>query len=414
MAVRRSSLAVVLAATALVVAACGGSSSSAGDTTAPASTSPTTAAAADCESSVPYTSGDDGYDTFRIPAVVRTDAGTLVAFAEGRRDSASDAGDIETLARRSTDGGCTWGELQVVTSEAGWNRNNPAPVYDPGSGSIVLLTLGRSDAVDEDAIRTGAVPPEQSMRVFSQTSTDDGATFTDPVDITDQIKRDDWRWYAVGPGHGIVLADGEHAGRIVMGANHSVAPPEGSEQTGGENELLAAHLIYSDDSGKTWHIGFVQDNTDGVVNGNETTVAELPDGTVYVNTRNQYGSAPSNRADGFSDDAGVSLVAPLAAQETLDVIPVVEASVLQPSAEAAPLLLSAPSDPDARRAMAIFSSTDGGVTWDVATTISEDPAAYSDLVQLDDHTVGLLYETGTDSENETITFLRIPLADLLG
>lgn len=182
-----------------------------------------------------------------------------------------------------------------------------------------------------------------------------------------------------------------------------------------DDKFLAAHSISSDDGGKTWKIGYVQDNTDGVVNGNESTAAELPGGDVVFNVRNQNGSAKSHRAGGTSTDGGASLTAPLAPIDSLAQLPVIEASLLQPTAPAdAPLLLSGPSDPNKRIGMTIYSSVDGGKSWKVAKSITDAPAAYSDLVQLDDKTIGLLYETGAKTENDTITFLRIPVTDLVG
>ena len=377
---------------------------------------PVTTTKATCTSSVPYTSGVGGYAFYRIPATVVTDTGTVLAFAEGRRNGTADSGDIETLLRRSTDGGCTWSDPQVVSSVKGQNRNNPAPVFDPATGEVTLLTLGRPIDATELQIRSGSVPKADSMRVYQQTSRNDGKTFSDPVEITDQIKKADWRWYAVGPGHGTVLTRGAHKGRIIFGANHSITPPAGDAGANPmDDKFLAAHSIYSDNNGKTWKIGYVQDNTDGVINGNESTAAELPDGDVVFNVRNQNGSAKSHRAGGRSTDGGASLTAPLAPIDSLNQVPVIEASLLQPSGSGnAPLLLSGPSDPNKRLGMTIYASSDGGKTWKVAKSISNAPAAYSDLVQLDDHTIGLLYETGTKTENDTITFQRIPLAGLLG
>lgn len=401
---------------AMIVTACGssGSSTSAGSAATTVIAPPTTTAPA-CASSVPYTAGEGGYASYRIPAVVTTGDGTILAFAEGRRNSTADSGDIETVLRRSTDGGCTWSTTQVVSSVKGQNRNNPAPVFDPATGQVILLTLGRPIDVTEVQIRSGSVPKTDSMRIYRQTSDDDGKTFSDPVEITDQIKQLDWRWYAVGPGHGTVLTHGAHKGRIVFGANHSITPPAGSDANPVDDTFLAAHSIYSDDNGQSWKIGYVQDNTDGVVNGNESSAAELPDGDVVFNVRNQNGSAKSHRAGGTSTDGGASLPAPLAPIDSLAQLPVVEASLLQPTAPAgAPLLLSGPSDPNKRIGMTIYSSTDGGATWKVAKSISDAPAAYSDLVQVDDDAIGLLYETGTKTENDTVTFLRIPITDLVG
>lgn len=402
----------VALALALSLSACGSSSKSASDSTAAPTSAPPTTTKPTCESSTPYRAGEGDYASYRIPAVVTTRSGTILAFAEGRRNGTNDAGDIDTLLRRSTDGGCTWTDVKVVTHGDGENRNNPAPVFDPATGEVILLTLRHPDDVTESQVRSGSVPDEKSMRVFQQTSSDDGVTFSDPVEITAQIKRPEWRWYAVGPGHGIVVSQGEHKGRIVFGANHSVMPPPGSTESGAADKYLAAHAIYSDDHGKTWDIGFVQDNTDGVINGNETTVAELPDGKLYFSSRNQHGTSPSHRAGAVSADGGRTLLSPLAPVESLKV-PVVEASLLQPRGTSGlPLLLSTPSNPNSRVGMAIFSSADGGTTWKVARQVSDAPAAYSDLVQLDDATVGLLYETGEKTANDTITFQRFTLAEL--
>lgn len=401
-----------LAAAVMVLASCGGSSGSQAETPRSTTVVVPTTVEPNCTESVPYTSGEGGYATYRIPAAVATDTGAVLAFAEGRRDSAADHGAIDTLVRRSTDGGCTWGKVRVVTSAPGQTRNNPAPVFDPATKKVILLTMLHPDNVNEGQIRSGSVPTEDSMRVFQQDSADDGLTFSEPHEITAQVKEPTWRWYAMGPGHGTVLTHGKHAGRIVFGANHSIDAPDGTTDPAADR-FLAAHAIYSDDHGKTWHIGFVQDNTDGVVNGNETTVAELPDGRVYFNTRNQYGSATSHRADAVSDDGGATLTAPLAPQDSLAQVPVVEASLLQlRGTRGAPLLLSAPSDPNVRIALTIFTSTDGGKTWQASKKISDAPAGYSDLVALDATTVGLLYETGEKSETEKITFRRLPVADI--
>ncbi|WP_320779896.1 sialidase family protein [Streptomyces sp. CRN 30] len=369
-----------------------------------------TASGPDCASSVPYTGGRSGYASYRVPAVVRTGAGTVLAFAEGRRDGVDDSGNIDVVLRRSTDGGCTWGPQQVVAAGEGDTRGNPAPVVDPETGRIVLVTSYNSGAVAEAQITRGEVTPEQGRRVFVQTSDDDGRSFSAPRDITDQVKRADWRWYATGPGHAVALTDGPHAGRLVIPANHSAAPPAGSADTGQEPRYYGAHALYSDDGGTTWELGFVDDSYDGVANSNESTAAELPDGRVYFSARDQKGTVEGNRLDSYSSDGGATLDRPYAAQPTLNDVPVVQGSVLQVAD--GPLLFSGPSAPTGRRAMAVWRSDDAGATFTRATTLSELPAAYSDLVPLGDGRVGLLYETGAEKPYERIEFRRLPLADL--
>ncbi|MCO5974605.1 sialidase family protein [Actinoallomurus soli] len=363
-----------------------------------------------CEVSVPYTAGTEGYSAFRIPAIVETRSGDLLAFAEGRSDGLGDAGNIDTVVKRSADGGCTWSPLRVVQDSGPNTSGNPAPVVT-ASGRVVLLTAYNAGSATEAQILRGQVPPENSRRVFVQYSDDDGTTWSVPREITAAAKLPNWRWYATGPGHATRLTHGPHRGRLVVPANHSIAPPAGASDLGSEAKYYGGHDLYSDDDGRTWHIGYVDDNPDGQVNVNETTATELPDGRVYFNTRDQNGTAPGNRADAYSLDGGRTLRQPFSPQPAL-AGPVVEGSVLQARGPKAPLLFSGPADPTKRAVMTLRTSHDGGVTWRSALTLSSLPASYSDLVQVDARTVGLLYETGTAGANETITFRRIDLRGL--
>lgn len=358
--------------------------------------------------SVPYTSGTEGYHTFRIPAVVQGRGGTVLAFAEGRVESAGDTGAIQVVLRRSTDGGCTWGPLAVVSTNGDATAGNPAPVVLP-SGEIVLLTT-TNGRVTEREIMSGTVSAEDSRRVFVQRSKDNGRTWSPPREITSVAKEADWRWYATGPGHAIVLRHGRHAGRIVVPANHSQAPPAGSPDVGTEAKYYGGHDLISDDGGRTWRIGFTEDLADTTTASNETTVAELPDGRLYFNSRNQ--GTGTNRVDGYSRDGGASLAAPYAQQPGLT-IPKVQGTVLQ-TVRPDTLLFSGPANATARRQLTIRASSDGGRTWRDAKVVSDAPAAYSDLVQLTGSRIGLLYETGVNGSYETITFTQLSLRELAG
>ncbi|WP_019074123.1 sialidase family protein [Streptomyces hokutonensis] len=367
-----------------------------------------------CTSSVPYVSGDGGYDTYRIPATVTTDQGTVLAFAEGRHNDAGDTGNIDVVLRRSSDGGCTWGPLSVVAAGDGDTRGNPAPVVDPRTGAIVLVTSYNSGAVTEGQIMRGEVTAEQSRRVFVQRSWDDGRTFTPPRDITGEVKLPTWRWYATGPGHAVALTRGAHAGRLVIPANHSAAPPAGSADTGQEARYYGGHDLYSDDGGETWRLGFVDSTYNGVDNANESSAAELPDGRLYFSSRDQLGTSPGNRLDTYSSDGGETLDRPYAVQHTLDDVPVVEGSVLQLPGAGGALLFSAPSVPNVRQGMAIWRSGDGGGTFVKAVVLSGQRAGYSDLVRVGADTVGVLYETGVTGTYDTIEFRRVGVAELSG
>ncbi len=362
--------------------------------------------------SEPFVSGTEGYDTFRIPAVLTTPSGTVLAFAEGRVGGSSDTGDIDVVVKRSRDGGRTWGPLILVATGDGNVRGNPAPVIDPATGRLVLLTCYNAGDATEAEITAGQVSAEDSRRVFVQFSEDDGRTFSEPREITADVKLPEWRWYATGPCHAIALIRGPHAGRLVVPANHSTSPPPDSTDTGGEHKYLGAHCLLSDNGGEDWRIGFVDDSYEGVLNGNESVAAELPDGRVYFNTRDHNGISAGARADAFSSDGGETLDAPYAMQPSLNDAPVVQCSALQLEGRNGPLLFSGPSVPTARRALALWRSDDDGASFRKVETLSEDPAAYSDLVQLDRRTLGVLYETGAEGPYEKIEFRRIPISEL--
>ncbi|GAB1335328.1 hypothetical protein ACE1SV_19180 [Streptomyces sp. E-15] len=354
------------------------------------------------ETTVPFRAGREGYASFRIPAVVATRSGTLLAFCEGRADSAADHGHIDIVLKRSTDGGRTWGPLQVAASNGPGLAGNPAPVV-LDTGRVLLVHVRAAASATEAAILRGRVGEADGRRVWVRHSDDDGRTWSAPREITPQVKKPGWRWYATTPGHALQLS----SGRVLVPANHTL-PPTGTD-TGAEARYNAGHCLLSDDRGTTWYLGYLDENTDGYVNVNETTAAELPDGRVYLNTRNDSPS-PGNRADAHSRDGGKTLVKPFRPQAGL-AAPVCEGSVLQ-LRDPDLLLFSGPADPAARALMTLRVSADGGTTWRPAYTVDGLPAAYSDLVRVDPHTVGLLYETGDFGPYETITFRRVPLRRL--
>ncbi|WP_055532333.1 sialidase family protein [Streptomyces graminilatus] len=354
------------------------------------------------ETSIPFQAGQEGYASYRIPAVVVSRAGTVLAFCEGRVDSASDHGHIDIVLKRSTDGGRTWGPLTVAADNGVNLAGNPAPVV-LDTGRILLVYIRASGTATEKDILLGNVPAAQGRRVWVRHSDNDGVTWSSSVEITAQVKNPEWRWYATTPGHAIQLS----TGRVVVAANHTI-PPTGAD-LGNEARYNSGHCLLSDDRGETWRIGYLDENTNGYINVNETTAAELPDGRVYFNTRNDS-PAPGNRADAHSADGGLTLVKPFRPQAGLSA-PVCQASVLQ-IRDPDLLLFSGPADPAARALMAIRVSTDGGTTWRAAHTVNGLPAAYSDLVRVDADTVGLLFETGDFGPYERIPFSRVPVTRL--
>ncbi|GAA2249638.1 neuramidase [Streptomyces ruber] len=351
---------------------------------------------------------ESGYACFRIPAVVRTVRNTLLAFAEGRVLNCGDAADIDLVVKRSTDGGRTWGPLQVINRGEGDTHGNPAPVVDRRTGRVLLAetyNTGRTDSAN-CAVPCDRVP-------YLQFSDDDGLTWSEPRDLSEEILPGEWNsWYATGPVHGIQLAHGEHAGRLVFGVN---------AETWDGRRITANHaaLVVSDDGGDSWRIGATDTwpvARDGTFRQkpSEVTLAERADGSVLVSGREQDGTDLGHRAQAVSRDGGDSFTAPFRAIPDL-YMPQVQGSLLRLGDR---MLLAGPADPDRRRTMAVRSSYDGGRTWESAdrgTVVTRDWSGYSDMVHIDggdgdggngENTVGLLYEAGTADARDEIRFAR--------
>ena len=164
-----------------------------------------------------YQAGEAGYHTFRIPSLIAARNGTILAFAEARREGAADAGDIDLVVKRSRDGGRTWSPAQVVGDNGPNTFGNPCPVLDRTTGTIWLLTTQNRGLDRERDIIAGTSQGTRTVWVLK--STDDGETWSAPVEITTSVKRAGWTWYATGPGVGIQTK----GGRLVIPANHAEA-----------------------------------------------------------------------------------------------------------------------------------------------------------------------------------------------
>lgn len=373
--------------------------STASSTTGLLEDTPTTVDRSDqaIETTTVFRSGEDGYATYRIPAIVQAADGTLIAFAEGRVSTAADDGNVDLLAKRSADDGRTWGGLQVVADMDTNFIGNPSPVVDQETGRVVLLATYKAGTDTELEIRTAT--GASSSREFVLTSDDNGETWSEPTEITESVKLPEWRWYSVGPGHAFQIPSGPYAGRIVAAANHSDAALN-----------YGAHLILSDDGGQTWRIGGVDTPQGGPRHPNEATAAVLADGTIIVSSRDQEGADEWHRLRAVSADGGESFEAPFEEQSGL-AMPVVQASMLSisgatPDADGAEnaLVLSGPSHPDQRVDLRVRTSTDAGETWSEGFLVRPGPAAYSDLVLLPGRLLGVLFETGDVRADERIDF----------
>ena len=341
-----------------------------------------------------YVAGEGGFHTFRIPSVIATPSGTLLAFAEGRRAGAADAGDIDLVLKRSRDAGATWSPLQVIGDDGPNTFGDPCPVVDRRTGAIWLLTTHSRGTDREDDIIAGR--SAASRTVWLMKSSDDGETWSAAVDLTASAKRPEWTWYATGPGVGIQTA----SGRLVIPANHAVAG----------TPVHQSHVIFSDDGGAHWQIGGSAD-----AGTNESQVVELADGRLMLNMRNHPPKPENFRMISTSDDGGRSWSK--ASPDPVLIEPPAQASLLRlttaKTGDRNRLLFSNPASARRER-MTVRVSYDEGVSWPVSRILHDGPAAYSSLVVLPDRSIGLLFERGDRSAYEKITFARFSLAWLTG
>jgi sialidase-1 len=334
-----------------------------------------------------FGSGRDGYHAYRIPSLITTSKGTVLAFAEGRKHGSGDSGDIDLVMRRSEDGGGTWQPMRVILDDGSNTVGNPCPVVDCDTG-VIWLPLTRNLGTDtEREILDGT--SSGSREVWITMSTDDGLTWSEPVNITRTTKDPRWTWYATGPGCGIQL----RSGRLLIPCDHAVM----------ESKQFHSHVIFSDDHGATWNQGGVLgDRT------NECQVVEQDDGSLLINMRSYHGK--NRRAVATSRDGGVTWSEVLLDEALIE--PICQASLVRyddPRAkEGSRLLFSNPASRKRER-MTVRASADDGRTWPWVHLLHEGPAAYSCLAVLPDRRIGCLYERGTSAPYETITLARFGL-----
>lgn len=336
-----------------------------------------------------WQSGQGGYASYRIPALVVTKKGTALAFCEGRRNGASDSGAIEILVRRSEDNGESWEEAQVVWADPGNTCGNPAPVVDPLTGTIwLLMTWNRGDDKEPQII---AQTSKDTRRVFVTASEDDGQSWARPRELTDTVKLPEWTWYATGPGAGIAHSK---TGRLLIPCDHIEA----------KTKRYFSHVIYSDDHGASWKLGGSTPR-DKV---NECEVVERSDGSLLLNMRS-YDPTVKARQVAVSRDGGLTWSDQR--PESALIEPICQASIRR--ADAKTLLFSNPASREKRSNLTVRASGDDGKTWERRLTLHAGPSAYSDLAALRRDTLACLYECGEKSAYETITLARFTLKELV-
>ena len=374
---------------------------------------PAPATAAGFPTATVFQAGTDGYKIYRIPAVVKAANDDLLAFCEAREGG--DASKIDLVMKRSRDGGKTWGKLRVVQAADDYRPlygKNPPPITVGNPAPVV-------DLLDpEHSGRIWLPLTVENDRVFVVHSDDHGKTWSQRREITKTVKKENWGWYATGPVHSIQLAHGRYRGRLVVPCDHRVGA------AGADAGLLGAHAILSDDHGRTWRLGAVDETYDNGLEANETTVLELNDGRLLFNTRDQGGKAPGSRGVSWSNDGGETFASDDPKWKNFRPIrgvidpPVVQCSLQRASKN---LILFAGPDENGpsgkgRSDLRIRCSQDEGKTWQDGPLLHVGPAAYSDMVATAPGTVGVLFESGDAGQRnayQRIVFTTLTLDDLL-
>lgn len=347
------------------------------------------------------TAGDDGVAAYRIPGLVTTKRGTLVASYDIRHANSHDLqGDIDIGVSRSVDGGRTWGPMITAMDMGEWGGlpqgsngiGDPCILLDEVTGDLLLFaTWVHGGEAGEFAWWNAGdgFEPDRTPQLMMARSTDDGLTWSEPVNLTRQVKRAEWNFTFQCPGRGITMADGT----LVVPFQHQEA-----------DRTPAAGLMYSTDRGATWQV-----HEYARINTTEAQVVELSPGELMLNMRNNRGTG---RSVYVTRDLGRTWTQHASDEQLVE--PVCMASLLKAPASGNALrrdllLFSNPADSSARRNITLRLSTDGGVTWPSSLLLDEGTGwGYSCLTMLDRKTVGILYE----SSQAHLTFQAISLKDL--
>lgn len=348
--------------------------------------------------------GDDGSAAFRIPGLVTTNQGTLLGVYDVRYNSSVDLQEhIDIGLSRSIDGGKTWEKMRLPIS---FGEYGGLPSAQNGAGDPSILVDSKTNTVWIVAAWSHGMGnqrawwsshPGMDMNHTAQLvmvkSTDDGKTWSAPINITEQVKLPEWYFLLQGPGRGITMEDGT-----------LVFPIQFIDKT----RIPNAGIMYSKDRGSTWHIhNLARTNT------TEAQVAEVKPGTLMLNMRDNRGGS---RAIYTTTDLGNTWKEHPSSRSAL-IEPVCMASLISVKAENNVLgkdilIFSNPNTTDARKDITIKISLDGGNTWKAEHQLLLDEGygwGYSCLTMIDKETIGILYE----SSAAHMTFQSIKLKDIV-
>ncbi len=325
--------------------------------------------------------GGVGVHTYRIPALLETLKGTLIAVADARHDSARDLpARISLVMRRSFDGGKTWTpQRTIVPAPEGGGVGDASLLLDRQSGRVWCFHAYGPPGIGFNTAKPGARTGAQTLQVHAIHSDDDGNTWSEPVDLTPQIKDPLWDAMFATSGTHFQTASGRFlVPMVVRDAAHAVS----------------SRNAYSDDHGRTWKMGAsAGPDTD------ESKAVQLADGTVLQNMRDG-----ARRAVARSRDGGVTF-GPLEHDPALT-DPSCNAGLARTSIGGREVVVFTNAASSKRENLTVRFSYDGGRTWAAARTLYAGPAAYSTVIPLRDGTLAVLYERGESSPADRITFAR--------
>jgi sialidase-1 len=353
-----------------------------------------------------FEAGTEGFANYRIPGIIATAKGVLVAYAEARKPGRGDWAAIDLMLRRSTDGGKTWSAPRMVGQVTGDLKKNPmALAQNLGAEGEITYNNPLSIAGRQPGVLHFIYCIEY-MRAFYMRSDDDGETFSQPVEITtafDAFRPEyDWKVLATGPGHGIELRNG----RLVV-------PVWLSTGTGGHaHRPSVVATIYSDDHGATWHRGEIAiPNTEEWVNPSETAVVQLADGSVMLNARSE--STQHRRLITVSADGATAWSRPRFQPELVEPICFGSIVRLSGAGDGRPNRLlfvnpdnlasgdaeGQPGKSRDRKNLTVYLSEDDGTTWSTRRVIDRGGAGYADITVGPDGTIHCFYERAGEAGN---------------
>ena len=322
---------------------------------------------------------EDGSKFYRIPALTKAADGALVAIADKRGDALGDLPNIITIvSKRSTDGGKTWSDMSIVAqgdTVAKCGYGDAVVIADEKRGNLVAVFSGNNGLWHSNE--------ESLIRTYCSISKDNGKTWGEVTDITDQVYGGvygEGTRYGLftGSGSGVQLQHGEHAGRIML-----VVAARNDATWGG---TMSNYAIYSDDGGITWQAS----KNPGCKDGDEAKVVELADGKVLMSIRNRH---KGDRLFAESTDGGETWSEPK--YNTTLPAPACNGDIVAYTHGGKNLLLhSLPASKTTRENVTVYVSEDNGETWTPKRCIYKGYSAYSSLQVLDDGTIGIIVEEG--------------------